>query len=225
MMELGACVRLLEKCHTLGFGTACSRKRPRWHASPRSQAEVIGRPFPWLERVTLIISRVCEHAACLFNVPFFVKHDHQHKGNLWQPPNSSFWLLALSSVVALSLALGLLFTCCDLLCTLDDACLTQVDRLKNIAHFHGCGALRLNAATSAEQTHQRLGVAEGINSELQEQLQRVSAGHQVPHEALQPIIHQGMNLLRCQIETRSRIRLVEPKSLMPDRFGKKTGPS
>ena len=98
-------------------------------------------------------------------------------------------------------------------------------RAKNIAHFHGCGALRLNAATSAEQTHQRLGVAEGINSELQVQLQRVSAGHQVPHEALQPIIHQGMNLLRCQIETRSRIRLVEPKSLMPDRFGKKTGPS
>ena len=156
---------------------------------------------------------------------FFVKHDDQHKGNLWQPPNSSFWLLALSSVVARSLVVGLLFTCCDLLCTLDDACLTQVDRLKNIAHFHGCGALRLNAATSAEQTHQRLGVAEGINSELQEQLQRVSAGHQVPHEALQSIIHQGMNLLRCQIETRSRIRLVEPKSLMPDRFGKKTGPS
>ena len=34
-----------------------------------------------------------------------------------------------------------------------------------------------------------------------------------------------MNVLRSQIETRSRIRSVEPKSLMPDRFGKKTGPS
>ena len=34
-----------------------------------------------------------------------------------------------------------------------------------------------------------------------------------------------MNLIRSQIDTRSHIRLVEPKSLMPDLFGKKNGPS
>ena len=63
---------------------------------------------------------------------------------------------------------------------------------------------------SVEQTNQRLGVAEGVIRELQDQLQRVSAGHQAAHEALQSV-HQEMNLLRGQIETRSRIRLVEPK--------------
>ena len=73
-------------------------------------------------------------------------------------------------------------------------------------------------------TSQRLGVAEGVIRESQDQLQRVSAGHQAAHEALQSI-HQEMNFLRGQIETRSPIRLVEPKSLMPDRFGKKTCPS
>ena len=65
-------------------------------------------------------------------------------------------------------------------------------RLKSIAqkkHFHGSGALRLNAegpvlrvAMSAEQTHQRLGVAEGATRELQKHMQRVSAGHQAAHE-------------------------------------------
>ena len=77
---------------------------------------------------------------------------------------------------------------------------------------------------SVEQAHQRLGIAEGVIHELQEQLQRVTAGHQAAHEALQTI-HQEMSLIRSQIDTRSRVRLVEPKSLMPDRFGKKNGPS
>ena len=95
---------------------------------------------------------------------------------------------------------------------------------KNIAHFHGSGALRLNAPTSTEQTHQRLGVAEGIIRELHDQLQRVSAGHQAALEALQTV-HQEMRHLRSHIDTRARKRLVEPKSLMPDRFGKKRGPS
>ena len=53
--------------------------------------------------------------------------------------------------------------------------------------------------------------------ELQEQLQRVSAGHQA--------MHQELTTLRSMVDTRSRIRLVEPKTLMPDRFGKKNGPS
>ena len=70
---------------------------------------------------------------------------------------------------------------------------------------------------SVEQAHQRLGIAEGVIHELQEQLQRVSAGHQA--------MHQELSNLRGQVETRSRIRLVEPKTLMPDRFGKKNGPS
>ena len=75
---------------------------------------------------------------------------------------------------------------------------------------------------TAEQAHQRLGIAEGVTNELQEQLQRVSAGF-AAHEALQSI-HQEMRILSSQIDTRSRVRLVEPKSLMPDRFGKKNSP-
>ena len=51
------------------------------------------------------------------------------------------------------------------------------DRVKKIAHFHGSGAVRLNAAMTTEQAHQRLGIAEGVILELQEKLQRVSAGH------------------------------------------------
>ena len=90
--------------------------------------------------------------------------------------------------------------------------------------LYGSGALSLNAAMSTEQTNQRLGVAERVIRELQDQLQRVASGHQAAHEALQTT-HQEMNLLRRQIETRSRIQLVEPKSLMPDRLGKKTDPS
>ena len=70
---------------------------------------------------------------------------------------------------------------------------------------------------SVEQAHQRLGIAEGVIHELQEQLQRVSAGHQA--------MHQELNALRSQADTSPRVRLVEPKTLMPDRFGKKNGPS
>ena len=78
---------------------------------------------------------------------------------------------------------------------------------------------------TTEQAHQRLAIAEGVMHELHEQLQRVSAGTSVQlHEALQSI-HQELSVLRGQIDARSRIRLVEPKSLMPDRFGKKNGPS
>ena len=53
--------------------------------------------------------------------------------------------------------------------------------------------------------------------ELQEQLQRVSAGHQA--------MHQELTTLRSMVDTRSRVRLVEPETLMPDRFGKKNGSS
>ena len=95
---------------------------------------------------------------------------------------------------------------------------------KGVAHFYDGGALRLNAedpilrgAMPVEQAHQRLGIAEGVIHEVQEQLQRVSAGQQA--------MHQELSFIRSQIDTRSRIRLVEPKSLMPDGFGKKNGPS
>ena len=47
-MELGACVSLLRERHTLAV-IACSRYRPRWHALPKSQADVTVRPFPWLQ--------------------------------------------------------------------------------------------------------------------------------------------------------------------------------
>ena len=53
--------------------------------------------------------------------------------------------------------------------------------------------------------------------ELQEQIERVSAGHQA--------MHQELTTLHSMVETRSRVRLVEPKTLMPDPFGKKNGPS
>ena len=70
---------------------------------------------------------------------------------------------------------------------------------------------------SVEQAHQRLRIAEGVTHELQEQLQRVSAGHQA--------MHQELSTPRGQVDTRSRVRLVEPETLMPDWFGKKNGPS
>ena len=70
---------------------------------------------------------------------------------------------------------------------------------------------------SAEQVHQRLGIAEGVIHELLEQLQRVPVGHQAAH--------QELSALRSQADTRSRVRLVEPKTLMPDLIGKKNGPS
>ena len=98
------------------------------------------------------------------------------------------------------------------------------DCAKNIAQFHSSGVFRKSAAMSVDQAHHRLGIAEGVIQELQEQWQRVTVGHQAAHEALQTI-DQEMNLLRNQMEVRSRVRLVEPKGLMPDRFGKKNGPS
>ena len=75
----------------------------------------------------------------------------------------------------------------------------------------------LSVAMSVEQAHQRLGIAEGVIHELQEQPQRVSAGHQATH--------QELSALRSQADTRSRVWVVEPKTLMPDRFGKRNGPS
>ena len=53
--------------------------------------------------------------------------------------------------------------------------------------------------------------------ELQEQLQRVSASHQA--------MHQELTTLRSIVDTRSRVRLVEPNTLMLDQSGKKNGPS
>ena len=70
---------------------------------------------------------------------------------------------------------------------------------------------------SVEQAHQRLGIDEGVIHELQEQLQRVSAGHWA--------MHQELSAVRSKADTRSRVRLVEPKTLIPDRFGMKNGPS
>ena len=98
--------------------------------------------------------------------------------------------------------------------------------MKKITHFlHGSGASLFDAiAMSLEQAHQRLGIAAGVISALQEQLQRESARRQAAYEALQSI-HKEISILLSQIDTRPRVRLVEPKSLMPDRFGKKNGPS
>ena len=57
------------------------------------------------------------------------------------------------------------------------------------ARGDGSGAFRLNADMTTEQAHQRLGIAEGVIHGLQEELKRVTAGHQAGHEALQTV-HQ-----------------------------------
>ena len=80
-----------------------------------------------------------------------------------------------------------------------------------ITHFQSSGAFFLDAAMSAEQTHQRLGVAEGVSREFLDLLQRVSVRHQAAHEALQTI-HQELSRLRSRTGARSRIRFVKPKS-------------
>ena len=51
-----------------------------------------------------------------------------------------------------------------------------------------------------------MSVEQAIHERL-EQLQRVSAGHQA--------MHQELTTLRRMVGTRSRVRLVEPKTLMP----------
>ena len=52
---------------------------------------------------------------------------------------------------------------------------------------------------SVDQASQQLGIAKGAIQESQEQFQRVTAGHQATHEALQTV-HREMNLLRDQLE-------------------------
>ena len=69
---------------------------------------------------------------------------------------------------------------------------------------------------SVEQAHQLLGIAEGVIHELQEQLQRVSAGHQA--------MHPELSALCSQADTRSRIGQVEPKTLMPQLVRKEQRP-
>ena len=55
---------------------------------------------------------------------------------------------------------------------------------------------------STEQINQRLEVAGRVIRELLDHLQRVAAGRQAAHEALQTI-HQEVNVLSGQIVTRS----------------------
>ena len=70
-------------------------------------------------------------------------------------------------------------------CSVGHACTRGSSPIKRVTHFHGCGALRLNAAITTEQAHQRLEIAEGVTQEVQDKLQPVTAGHQAAHEALQ----------------------------------------
>ena len=74
-----------------------------------------------------------------------------------------------------------------------------------------------------EQVHQRLGGAEGVSREPHNQLQRVKEGHQAAHEEPHSL-HKEVKVLRTHTDTRPRVRLVELKSLMPERFGKKGEP-
>ena len=88
-----------------------------------------------------------------------------------------------------------------------DTCALRVAQVRSEKDHHP------SVAMSVEQAHQRLGIAGRVTHEQQEQLQRVSAGHQATH--------QELGALRSQADTRSRVRLVEPKTVMPDRFGRK----
>ena len=92
---------------------------------------------------------------------------------------------------------------------------SSICALRDLCFICVTASVWLKFAKKDRAAHQRLGIAEGVTNELQEQLQRVSAGHQAAHE---------VRILSSQIDTRSRVRLVEPKSLMPDRFGKKNSP-
>ena len=102
---------------------------------------------------------------------------------------------------------------------------------KWITHFHGSGAFRLIAegsflrvAMSAEQTHQRLGVAEGVIRELQEHLQRVSAGTSSgPRSTPNYPSRNESSPQSNRYEITFSVGV--PKSWMPDTFGKKTDPS
>ena len=63
-----------------------------------------------------------------------------------------------------------------------------------------------------EQVRHRLGVAEGVLRELEDPLQKVTAGHQASHEALQ----SNKKSMSCAVksDTRQRTRLMEPKSFV-----------
>ena len=102
-------------------------------------------------------------------------------------------------------------SCCHLILTLAHSAWLKSD-LTKITSFQGSGAFA--------STHKILTLLcrwEQAIQKMQEQLQRVSAGHKA--------MHQELSALRCMVDTRSRVRLVEPKNLMPDWFGMKNGPS
>ena len=67
--------------------TACSRQRPRWHISPRAQAEVTVRPFPWLQHVTLIFPRVFDNA--FLSMPCFLLFSKLNDGRAPEKPVAS----------------------------------------------------------------------------------------------------------------------------------------
>ena len=71
-------------------------------------------------------------------------------------------------------------------------------RSKRITHFHGSGAVRFNA-----QYPSVVMSVEQASHKMQEQLQRVSAGHEA--------MHQELTTLRSMVDRRSRVRLVEPQ--------------
>ena len=90
MMELGACVSLLEKWHPLGYHRMQQEK-----TKVTRFAKVTGR----CDCKTFSLASMCHSnlLACLrtrrLSIPssfcFFLKHDDQHKGNLWQGTTTS----------------------------------------------------------------------------------------------------------------------------------------
>ena len=84
---------LVGECHSLAM-ISCSRHSSRWHTSPRSQADVAVRPFPFFPRIL-------EYAVCLFLIPFvfssctMVRGELELWGNPLHFPNSQSLLVTL----------------------------------------------------------------------------------------------------------------------------------
>ena len=80
MMEFGARVSLLEKCHPSGYDRMQQEK-----TKVARLAKVTDRSDCETFSFTLIFPRVCEYTVCLFLVPFvFSEARSSAQGDLWQ---------------------------------------------------------------------------------------------------------------------------------------------
>ena len=157
----------LGECQSLAM-TACTRNRPRWHASPRSQADVTETFSLALTcHFASIFPRVFKHAACSKFPMFF-----QVARSVYRETGCVMFSHCVPRRCPTVLRLSTL--CQPVLCSaLSDLRFESVTTsfgsspIKKITHFHGTGASRFNekdlflcVAMSVEQAHQRSGIAE-----------------------------------------------------------------